>query len=74
MQFNYSNLLGSIKKFGYTQETLAREVGMAAVTMSLKLNNKAVFTQVEIEKIRNLLHIPCDEIGVYFFTPKVQEN
>ena len=60
-----------IKEFGYTQENLAKETGMTKVTMNLKLNNKANFTQLEIEKIRKNLHITCDEIGVYFFTPKV---
>ena len=71
MQFDYSKLLGRIKEFGYTQESLAKETGMTKVTMNLKLNNKAFFTQPEIEKIRNLLRITPDEIGAYFFTPKV---
>lgn len=71
MQFDYSKLLGRIKEFGYTQENLAKEIGMTKVTMSLKLNNKAFFTQPEIEKIRQLLRIAYNEIGAYFFTPKV---
>lgn len=71
MQFDYSKLLGRIKEFGYTQESLAKETGMTKVTMNLKLNNKAFFTQPEIEKIRNLLRITPDKIGAYFFTPKV---
>ena len=71
MQFDYSKLLGRIKEFGYTQESLAKETGMTKVTMNLKLNNKAFFTQPEIEKVRKLLRITPDEIGAYFFTPKV---
>ncbi len=71
MQFDYSKLLGRIKEFGYTQESLARETGMTKVTMNLKLNNKAFFTQPEIERIRKILRITHDEIGAYFFTPKV---
>lgn len=74
MQFDFSKLLGRIKEYGYTQERLAEEVGMAKTTLSLKLNNKASFTQPDIEKIRKILHIDIGEIGVYFFTPKVQEN
>ena len=74
MQFDFSKLLGRIKEFGYTQEGLAEEIGISKVTMSLKLNNKAFFTTLEIEKIRKVLRIACEEIGVYFFTPKVQKN
>lgn len=74
MQFDYSDLLGRMKKFGLTQEMLAEEIGVAKATMSLKLNNKAAFTQTEIEKIRKALIIYREEIGIYFFTPKVQKN
>lgn len=74
MQFDFSKLLGRIKEYGYTQERLAKEVGMTKATMNLKLNNNAYFTQPEIEKIRKILSIELGEIGVYFFTPKVQEN
>lgn len=71
MQFDYSRLLGRIKEFGYTQESLAKETGITKATMNLKLNNKAFFTQPEIEKIRKILRITRDEIGAYFFTLKV---
>ena len=71
MQYDYSKLLGRIRECGYTQEGLAEEIGITKTTMNLKLNNKAFFTQPEIEKIRKVLCIDCDEIGVYFFTLKV---
>ena len=74
MQFDFSKLLGRIKEYGYTQERLAEEIGMTKTTISLKLNNKANFTQPEMEKIRKVLHIDIEEMGVYFFTLKVQEN
>lgn len=74
MQFDYSKLLGRIKERGFTQETLAKEVGMSKTTLNLKLNNKANFTTPEIEKIRRVLLIETEEIGVYFFTPRVQKN
>jgi len=74
MQFDYSKLLGRIKECGYTQEELAEEIGITKTTMSLKLNNKACFTQPEIEKIRKVLRIARDEVGLYFFTLKVQKN
>lgn len=67
MKFNYSKLLGRIKEKGFTQESLAIAIGMSVPTMSLKLNNKSFFTQPEIRKICDLLDIPADRIGEYFF-------
>lgn len=74
MQFDYSKLLGRIKEFGFTQETLAKKIGITEASMSLKLNNKANFKQKEIRLICKVLKIPCNEIGVYFFTPKVRKT
>ena len=71
MQFDFSKLLGRIKECGYTQEQLAEEIGTTKTTLNLKLNNKAYFTQPEIEKIRRVLCIANEEIGVYFFALKV---
>ena len=74
MKFDYSKLLGRIKERGYTQESLSLAVGMAVSTMSLKLNNRAFFSQKEIRNICELLGILIHQIGEYFFTPEVQEN
>ena len=74
MRFDYSKLLGRIKECGYTQESLALEVKMSVSTMSLKLNNKAFFTQIEIKRICELLEIPAHQIGEYFFAHEVQKN
>ena len=74
MEFDYSKLLGRIKEYGYTQETLAKGIGITESSMSLKLNNKAPFKQIEIRLICKILGIPNNEIGVYFFTPKVEKT
>ena len=74
MMFDYSKLLGKIKERGYTQETLAAAIGMTEATLSMKLNNKAFFKQREIKAICDVLGIPDEEVGVYFFAPKVQKN
>lgn len=74
MQFDYSKLLGRIRECGITQEMLAKAVGMSESTLSLKLNNKAVFTQNEIKKICVALEIENADILGYFFTQKVQKN
>ena len=73
MQFDYSKLLGRIKECGYTQETLAKRIGIAESSMCLKLNNKADFKKLEIFLICKTLGIKINEIGTYFFTQKVRE-
>ena len=73
MSFNYSKLLGRIKEYGYTQETLAKKIVMAAPTINQKLNNKAPFKQKDIREICDVLEIPCCEIGDYFFCSNSSE-
>ena len=74
MLFDYSKLLGRIKECGFTQETLAKHIGIAESSMCLKLNNKADFRKIEIFNICEALEIENHEIGVYFFTLKVRES
>jgi DNA-binding XRE family transcriptional regulator len=72
MQFDYSKLLGKIRECGFTQETLAKHIGIAESSMCLKLNNKAKWNQIEISFICEALGIASEEIGAYFFIPKVR--
>lgn len=72
MAFDYSKLLGRIKECGFTQETLANQVGIAESSMSLKLNNKAHFKHFEMVRICEALFVDTSEIGAYFFTQKVR--
>ena len=70
MQFDYSKLLGRIKEYRMTQDDLARAIEINPTTLSLKVNNRGFFSQIEIAKTCALLKIPTDEIGRYFFCPK----
>lgn len=72
MQFDYSKLLGRIKECGFTQESLAKRIGIAESSMCLKLNNKADFKKNEMFLICEALRIEINEIGTYFFTQKVR--
>ena len=72
MQFDYSKLLGRIKECGFTQQSLAKRIGIAKSSMCLKLNNKANFINPEVLLICEALKISINEIGTYFFTPKVR--
>lgn len=74
MGFEYPKLLGRIKEYGFTQETLAKHIGIAESSMCLKLNGKASFKQNEIFLISNALEIESGEIGAYFFDPKVRKH
>ena len=68
MKFNYSELLGRIRAKGFTQEKLARGMGISESSLNAKLNNKAYFTSKEICSICGILAIPITEIGFYFYT------
>lgn len=72
MAFNYAKLKGRIKEYGFTHENIANKISIAPSTFSAKLNNKYEFTLTEIDEICRLLDICRDEIGLYFFTKKVQ--
>lgn len=74
IEYDYSLLQNKIKEEGYSQTSLAKELGMARNSMNLKLNNKAHFTQSEIIKLSYLLGIDGDEIGEYFFSQIVRKT
>lgn len=67
MKFNYSKLLGRMKECGFTQEQLAKAVGINKGTLSVKLNNRFSFSQEEILAICKLLNIPVSDISDYFY-------
>jgi hypothetical protein len=71
MPFDYKKLRGRIiEKYG-SQTNFSVKFGVSENTMSLKLNNKVRFTSDDIVKASDLLEIPPDLVGTYFFTPKV---
>lgn len=74
VKYDYAKLIGRIKEYGFTHEQLAAKIGMSKSTLSFKLNNKAFFSQKEIRIICDLLEIEIAEIGLYFFTLKVQKS
>lgn len=74
MQFDYSKLLGRIREFGFTQETLAEKIGISSCTLNVKLKNKSGFSQREIRLICEALLIDSREIGVYFFAEKTRKT
>lgn len=71
MSFDYSKLKGKIVEKYDTQINFAKEYGVSENTLSQKLNNKMRFTSDDIIKICEMLSIPKEEVGQYFFTQKV---
>lgn len=67
MKFNHSKLLGRMREYHYTQAMLAGKMGINESTLNTKLKGKAYFTAKEIDKMCELLNIPNEEIGLYFF-------
>ena len=67
MKFNHSKLLGRMRECGFTQEQLAKAIGISKATLNAKLNNQFYFTAKEMYDICDVLSIPMDEIADYFF-------
>lgn len=73
MAFDFSKLKGRmVEKYG-SQTAFVKKFGVSNNTFSKKMNNKVRFTSDDIMKITEMLDIPSDEIGVYFFTEKVSK-
>ena len=68
MKYNYSKLLGRMREYHYTQETLAKAIGINESTLNGKLNNKSYFRPIEIDAMCELLNISNAEIGAFFYT------
>lgn len=71
LQYDYSRLLGRMKEKGYTQEKLAKYIGISECSVNFSLNNKRNFRQDEIIKITGALDIPNEKIEEYFFAHKL---
>lgn len=72
--FDYSRLWGALKAEKITQVQLAKVIGIAPNTLGLKQNGHQTFNQREISAIVDTLHINPIDIGLYFFTPKVEKT
>ena len=60
--YDYSKLLGLMRERGFTQEKLAKTIGISECSMNFSLNNKRNFRQDEISKISGALGIPVGKI------------
>ena len=67
MCFDYSKLKGRIIEMYGNQGAFAVALGVSKNTLSKKMQNKIRFTSSDIIKITEMLNIPKEEIGNYFF-------
>lgn len=68
---NTQRLLDRIRELGLKQGSLAEALGIKQSTLSLKINNKRPFFLTEAVKLADLLGIPDEEFGLYFFAKEV---
>lgn len=71
MAFDYRKLKGRIvEKYG-SQTRFVKEYGISENSFSMKMNNKTRFSSDDIVKMSEMLDIPKEKVGEYFFTEKV---
>ncbi|MDO3393922.1 DUF739 family protein [Ligilactobacillus sp. 110_WCHN] len=73
-KYDYSLLENRMREMRYSQSQLAKDVPMSRTALNIKLNGHNGFTQKEIKRIAELLHITPTEIGSYFFKLNVQKT
>lgn len=69
-EYDYSRLLGRMREKGYTQEKLAKALGISETSLNHRLNNKQNFRQDEIVAASDILMIPRRNLEDYFFASK----
>lgn len=70
-KMDYAKLRGLIKEKELRQSDLSKVMRLSESALSQKLNCKYPFTTTEIRAAVDFLGISADQIGIYFFTPKV---
>lgn len=70
--FNEAEFRAALARKGYTQEMLAKALGISTVTLWRKLNRDGDFTRKEINIMIEVLEIEKPE--VIFFTPELTQN
>ncbi len=53
---------------------MARLAGMAPSTMTTRMTGRQPFTAWEMDAIAEVLEIPREEYGKYFFTPRTKKK
>ena len=73
-EMDYGKLIGRAAELGYTQKALAEKIGLSEGHFCQKINGHYSFKQSEIRMMCEVLDIAPDDIGLYFFTPRVEKT
>lgn len=76
MEYDFDKLRGRIREKLGNEAKFAEKIGISPASLSSKFNNKSDFTATEISRATDydVLNIQIEEIGVYFFTRKLELN
>lgn len=74
MPFDYSKLRGRIREVFGTEGSFAKAIGRSHNFISSVFAGNSVFSQDDIVKAVDVLNIATDDIGIYFFAPKVHKS
>lgn len=76
VEFDFDKVRGRIREKLGSEAKFAEMIGTSATSLSAKFNNKSDFTASEIIRAcdEDVLDIPLDEIGINFFTKKLELN
>lgn len=64
---NSNKLKGIIREKGETQCSVAKKLGIAQTSLTLKINNKRAFSLDEANKISEILHLSQSDFKSIFF-------
>lgn len=73
-KYDYSKLRGRIREVLGTEGAFAERLGRSQNFLTKVFNGDTYFGQKDIETGSDVLNIPVQEIGTYFFTKKVHKN
>lgn len=76
MEYDFDKLRGRIRERLGSEAKFAEKLSISSASLSSKFNNKSDFTASEISRAsdEDVLDIPIELIGVYFFTRKLELN
>ena len=74
VEYDFSELRGKIKTVIGTEGKFAELIGRKPQYVSQIFNNKKYFDMQDISNASNVLDIPTEQIGFFFYTQKVHKS
>ena len=72
--YDYSRLRGKIREILGTEGEFAKAINRSHCYVSAVFNGKAYFNPSDMDNIAEVLSIPLEEYGIYFFTRIVDKS